>query len=58
MFKMDLEKAEESDIKLPTFIESLKKQGDSRSTSASGLLTSPKLLIAWITTKCGKLFKR
>ena len=30
MFKLDLEKAEEPEIKLPTFIESWRKQGNSR----------------------------
>ena len=30
MFKLDLEKAEEPEIKLPTFIGSYKKQGNSR----------------------------
>ena len=30
MFKLDLEKAEESEIKLPTFAGSYRKQGNSR----------------------------
>ena len=34
MFKLDLEKAEEPEIKLPTFIGSSKKQESSRKTSA------------------------
>ena len=33
IFKMDLEKAEEPEIKLPTFAGSLKKQESSRKTS-------------------------
>ena len=33
MFKLDLEKAEEAEIKLPTSAGSSKKQGDSRKTS-------------------------
>ena len=53
---MDLEKAEEAEIKLPTSIESLKKQESSRKTSA--LLTTPKPLSVWITTNCGKFLKR
>ena len=57
MFKLLLEKAEEPDIKLPTSAGSLKKQESSR-TSISALLAMPKLLTGWITTKCGKLFKR
>ena len=35
MFKMDLEKAEDSEIKLPTSVGSLKKQENSRKTSTS-----------------------
>ena len=50
MFKLDLENAEEPKIKLPTSIESLKKQESSRKTSASALLTMPKPLTVWITT--------
>ena len=50
MFKLDLEKAEEPEIKLPTFIGSLKKQESSRKTSTSALLTMPKPLTVWITT--------
>ena len=49
MFKLDLEKAEEPEIKLPTSIESWKKQESSRRTSTSALLTMPKSLTAWIT---------
>ena len=58
MFKLDLEKAEEPEIKLPTSVESLKKPESSRKTSISVLLTMPKPLTAWITTNCGKFFKR
>ena len=58
MFKLDLEKAEEPDIKLPTSVESWKKQESSRKTSTSALLTLPKPLTVWITTNCGKFFKR
>ena len=49
-FKLDLEKAEESEIKLPTSVESLKKQESSRKASTSVLLTLPKPLTLWITT--------
>ena len=38
MYKPDLEKAEEPEIKLPTFVGSLKKQKSSRKTSTSALL--------------------
>ena len=58
MFKLDLEKAEEPEIKLPTSVGSLKKQESSRETSTSVLLTMPNPLTVWITTNCGKFFKR
>ena len=51
-------KAEEPEIKLPTFTGSLKKQGSSRKTSISALLTMPKPLTVWITINCGKFAKR
>ena len=41
MFKLDLEKAEELEIKWPTSIGSSKKQENSRKTSTSALLTMP-----------------
>ena len=44
MFKMDLEKAEEPEIKLATSIRPLKKQESSSKISASALLTRPKPL--------------
>ena len=49
MFKQNLEKAEEPEIKLPTSAGSLKKQESSRKTSISALLTRPKPLTVWIT---------
>ena len=58
MFKMVLEKAEEPEIKLPTSVGSLKKRESSRKTSTSALLTMPKPLTMWITTNCGKFWKR
>ena len=54
MFKLDLEKAEEPEIKLPTSAGSLKKQESSRKTSTTALLTMLKPLTVWITTNCGK----
>ena len=42
MFKMVLEKAEEPEIKVPTFVGSSKKQESSRKTSTYVLLTMPK----------------
>ena len=44
MFKLDLEKAEEPEIKLPTYVESQKKQ-EFQKTSTSALLTTPKPLL-------------
>ena len=58
MFKMDLEKAEEPKIKLPISAGSSKKQESSRKTSTSASLTMLKLLTVWITTNCGKFWKR
>ena len=58
MFKPDLEKAEEPEIKLPTSTGSSKKQESFRKTSISVLLTMPKPLTMWITINCGKFFKR
>ena len=58
MFKLDLEKGEEPEIKLPTSIGSLKNQESSWKTSTSALLTTPKPLTVWITINYGKLFKR
>ena len=49
MFKLDLEKAEEPEIKLPMSTGSLKKQESSRKTSIYALLTMPKPLTVWIT---------
>ena len=58
MFKLDLEKAEEPEIKLPTSVGSSKKQEISRNTSISALLTMPKPLTVQITTNCRKFWKR
>ena len=50
MFKLDLEKAEEPEIKLPTSPGSQKKQESSKKTSTSALLTILNPLTVWITT--------
>ena len=47
IFKLDLEKAEEPEIKLPTSVGSSKMQESSRKTSTSALLTMPKPLTVW-----------
>ena len=57
MFKLDLEKAEEPEIKLPTSIGSLKKQENTRKASTSALLITPKPVILWTTTNSGKFLK-
>jgi len=44
IFKLDLEKAVEPEIKLPTPVGSLEKHESSRKTSISALLTTPKPL--------------
>ena len=49
MFKLVLEKAEKSEIKLPTSAGSSKKQESSKKTSTSALLTMPKPLSVKIT---------
>ena len=56
--ELDLEKAEEPEIKLPTSAGSSKKQESSRKTSTSALLTMPKPLTVWITINCGKFQNR
>ena len=58
MFKLDLEKTEEPEIKLPTSVVSYKKQESSRKTHISALLTTPKPLTVWITINCGKFWER
>ena len=50
MFKLDLEKAEEPEIKSLASIGSSKKQENSRKTSTSALLIIPKPLTVWTTT--------
>ena len=57
MFKLDLEKAEEPEIKLPTSAGSWKKQESSRKTSISALLITVKPLTMWVTINCGKFFQ-
>ena len=56
IFKLDLEKAEEPAMKLPTSVGSQKKRESPEKTSAS--FTTLKPLTAWITINCGKFLKR
>ena len=59
MFKLELEKVEKPEIKLPTSIESQKKQEKIRRNSEiSASLTMLNPLSVWITANCGKFFKR
>ena len=58
MFKLDLEKAEEAEIILPTSIRSEENQEISIKTSISSTLTKLKLCTVWIKTNGGKFFKR
>ena len=48
MFNLDLEKAEEPEIKMPISTGSSKKQESSRRITISALLTMPKPLTVWI----------
>ena len=57
MYKLDLEKAEEPEIKLPTSNGSYKKQGNSRKISTSASLTTLKRLTLWITTNYEKFLE-
>ena len=56
MFKLDLEKAEKLEIKLPTSVGSYKKQDNSRKTSTSASLTTLKPLCG--SQQTGKFLKR
>ena len=56
MFKLDLEKAKEPEIKLPTSAGSLEKQESSRKTSTSASLTKLEPLCG--SQQTGKFFKR
>ena len=58
MFKLDLVKTEEPEIKLPTSAGSQKNQENSRKTATSTSLTTWKPLTLWITTNCGKFLKK
>ena len=50
MFKLDLEEAEEPEVKLPMSVGSKKRQESSRKTTTSASLTMLKPLTVWITT--------
>ena len=50
LFKLDLEKAVEPDISLPTDLSIIENKENSRKTSTSSSLTMLKLLTLWIRT--------
>ena len=50
MFKLDLEKGEDPEIKLPTSVGSQKKQESFRKTSTTASVTTLKPLTVWIIT--------
>ena len=60
MFKLDLEKAEEqrSNCQNSLVHRKSKRVPEKKNTSISASLTMPKPLTVWITTNCGKFFKR
>ena len=60
MFKLDLERAVEPEIKLPTSAASSKKQESCRKTSISVLLTTPKPLTVYCVdhNKLWKILKK
>ena len=57
MYKLDLEKAEETD-QIANIHWIVEKAREFRKISISALLTMPKPLTVWITVNCGKFFKR
>ena len=56
-YKLDLEKAEEPEIKLPISIESWKKLENSRKTATSASLTTLKPLPAYVKTKLWEILR-
>ena len=54
MFNLDLEKAEDPEIKLPNLLNHRKSKRIPEKASTSASLTTLKLLIVWITRNCGK----
>ena len=58
MFKLDLEKAEGPEIKVPISIGYYNMQENSRETSTSASLTMLKPFTVWTTVNCGKFFKK
>ena len=57
MFKLDLDKAEEPEIKLPNNIWIIKKTSEFQKNIYSCFIDYAKVFV-WITTNSGKFFKR
>ena len=57
MYKLDLEKSGEPEMKLPAYTESYKKEANSKKTSISTSLTVIQPLTVWLTTNCGKFLE-
>ena len=58
IFKLDLEKAGEPEIKLPTSVGSSKKAREFQKNIYFCFIDYTKTLTVWITTNCGKFLKR
>ena len=58
MFKLDLEKAEEPEIKLPNVHWIIEKAREFQKNIYFCFIDTLKPLTVWITTNCGKFFKR
>ena len=58
MCKLDLEKTEELEVKLPIFVGPYKKQRNSRKTFLSASVTMLKSSTVWITINCEKFINR
>ena len=58
MYKLDLEKAEEPEIKSPTFCWIIEKAREFQKNIYFCFTDYTKAFAVWITTNCGKVFKR
>ena len=58
MFKLDLEKTEESEIKLPTSVENIEKAREFQKNIYFCFIDYAKAFDLWITTNRGKFLKR
>ena len=57
MFNLDLEKAEEPEIKYQHLLDHRKSKRTPEKTSTFASLTTSKSLTVWITINCGKFLK-